>query len=241
MDDLCTAFQALAVALAHDGNPFDLVGPEATNIVAAYTHSIGKPSPAKTWWHLPYDHPAIARALRIDPSEPVARYALAPFRYVKRSDRHLILAAWPCPRQFSPITADWLEIEAVLAWEPATGAVHVLTDERPQLFGNVTEDDAVVFADPRAFFTEWARKRAWFASAYQAAMTSPWSAKPRETDRLPGGLIVGDPDSIHWPYQTMPQRFTTVGIDPKRVNRAILKSARLPLCTGTENTIARAA
>ncbi len=241
MDELALAFQALAVALSHDGNPFDLIGPEATNLTAAYTHSISKPCPAKAWWHLPYDHPAIARALRIDPSESVARYALAPFRYVKRGERHLILAAWPCPRQFTPIDLDWLGIEAVIAWEPSTGAVHVVTDDRPQLFGALSDDAAVVYADPRAFFTSWAQRRAWFASAYQAAMTSPWSAKPREIDTLPGGLIVGNPEAIHWPTHTMPQRFTTVGIDPRTINRCILKSARLPLCTGTETNIARAA
>lgn len=241
MNDVSLAFNALSVALAYDGNPFDMLGTEGTNIVAAYTQSLGKACPARTWWHLPYDHPAIARALRIDPAESVARYALAPFRYTKRGERHLILAAWPCPRQFSPITLDWLGIETVIAWEPATGRVTVATDDRPQLFGAVTAEDATVYGDPRAFFTAWARKRAWFATARQAAMVSRWAALPDELDTLPGGLIVGGVDAINWPAPTLPPRFTCVGIDPRAVNRAILKSASLPLCVGAETDIARAA
>jgi hypothetical protein len=237
MDDLTLAFQALSVALAYDGNPMDRIGAEATNLIAAYAHSIDKPSPAKTWWNLPHDHAAIARALRIDRTESVAWYALLPFRYIKRGDRHLILAAHPTPMS----APDWLGIETVLAWEPVTGRVTNLTDDRPQLFGAVTETDATLYADPRAFFTAWMRQRAWYATARIEAMKSPWAARPAEVSTLPGALMVGDLDAIEWPRDGMPPRFTTVGIDPRAVNRAMLKSARLPFCTGVENDIARAA
>lgn len=233
------AFDALRFALAMEGNPFDLIGPEATNEISAYLYAIGKPCPARMWWNLPHDNPLIARALRIDPSQSCARYALAPFRYIKRGGRHLILAAHPCPRQFSPIDLDWLGIETVLAWEPKTDKVEVLTDDRPQLFGRVTDEDNTVFADARAFFTAWMRNRAWYATARLEAMKSPWSAKPAEVDLLPGALIIGDPEAIHWPVHSMPRHFQAVGIEPKRLNRAILKSASLPMCVGAD--VARAA
>jgi hypothetical protein len=228
-----------SVIAAFAENPVDELGSDGWNYLAAYWRDIGRDTPAKAWWHLPFNHPAIGRALRIDRTQPGATYALAPFRYLKDGDRHLILAAYPCPHVFAPIDHDWLGIETVLSWEPATGKVEVLTDKRPQLFGQLTEDDNTVFADPRAFFTAWMRARAWYASARQQAFNARWHAVPPERDTLPGALIVGDPDAIHWPTVTMPRHLQCVGIDPKRVNRAILKSASLPMCIGFDT--ARAA
>lgn len=231
MDDTSTAFNALRVALTRDGNPFDLIGAEGTNLVSMHIHATAKESPAKTWWNLPFDHPLIARALRIDRGQSCAQYALAPFRYLKsKTGRHLILAAHPTPRQFTPIDLDWLGIETVLAWEPSTGKVAVWGDDRPQLFGRVTETDAIVFGDARAFFTAWMRQRAWYATARLEANKSPWSAKPAEIDLLPGALAIGDIEAIRWPVHAMPRHFETVGIDPTRLNRAILKHAALPMC-----------
>lgn len=220
-------------------NPIEAMGADGWNYLYAYQRDIKRDTPAKTWWHLPFDHHAIARALRVDRSQTGATYVLAPFRYLKDGDRHLILAAYPCPHLFSPADMDWLGIETVVAWEPSTGKVEVLTDDRPQLFGRLTEEDSTIFADPRAFFTAWMRARAWYATARQQAAQARWSAVPPELDVLPGALIVGDPDVIHWPTTTMPRHVQCVGIEPKRVNRAILKSASLPMCTGFDT--ARAA
>lgn len=225
----------LSIAAAFVENPVEELGAEAWNYLAAYWRDIKREGPAKMWWDLPFDHPAIARALRIDRSQPGATYALAPFRYMRDGARHLILAAYPCPHAFAPIDIDWLGIETVVAWEPVTGKVEVLTDDRPQLFGRLTEDDSTIFADPRAFFTAWMKARAWYTATRQQAVYSKWSATPRELDVLPGALIVGDPDVIHWPTATMPRHVQCVGIEPKRVNRAILKSASLPMCVGFDN------
>jgi len=213
-------------------NPIEELGADGWNYLRAYQRDIAREGPARVWWHLPFDHPAIARALRIDRTQSGATYALLPFRYLKDGDRHLILAAHPCPHAFAPTDMDWLGIETVIAWEPSTGKVTVLTDDRPQLFGHLTEDDNTVFADPRAFFTAWMRARAWYATARQQAAYSKWAATPPELDMLPGALIVGNPDAIRWPTATMPRHIQCVGIEPKRVNRAILKSASLPMCVG---------
>lgn len=230
---------ALSVIAAFDPAPLETMGADAWNYLAAYWRDIENESPAKTWWGLKHDHPAIARALRIDRSEPHAWYALLPFRYLKLGDRHLILAAYPTPKIITAVDQDWLGIETVIAWEPTTGAVSVMTDDRPQLVGRVTETDSTVFAEPRAFFTAWMRQRAWFMAARVQASQRKWSAMHGEPDLLPGALIVGDPDKISWPVHSMPDRFTCVGIEPKRVNKAIIRSARLPMCAGID--IARAA
>lgn len=220
-------------------SPVNELGADGWNYLAAYWRDIARETPAKMWWSLPFDHVAIARALRIDRTQVGATYALAPFRYLRKGDRHLILAAYPCPHIFAPIDYDWLGIETVIAWEPTTGKVEVLTDNRPQLFGRLTDEDNTIFADPRAFFTAWMRARAWYASARQQAVYTKWTAVPPELDVLPGALIIGDPDMIHWPTPTMPRHLQCVGINPKRVNRAILKSASLPMCIGFDT--ARAA
>lgn len=231
---------ALAHIAAFDAAPLETMGAEAWNYLQAYWRDIARDGWAKTWWNLPFNHPAIGRALRIDRTQVGATYALAPFRYFKdESGRHLILAAHPCPQVFVPADLDWLGIETIVAWEPTTGKVEVLTDDRPQLFGRLTEDDNTVFDDPRAFFTAWMKARAWYSSARQQAASAKWSATPPERDVLPGALIIGDAEAVHWPTVTMPRHIQCVGIDPKRVNRAILKSASLPMCTGFDT--ARAA
>lgn len=237
-------YDSAAIAAAHviaafDDNPVEAMGADGWNYLRAYQRDIARETPAKTWWHLPFDHPAIARALRIDRTQPGATYALAPFRYIKHGARHLILAAYPCPHAFAPVDMDWLGIETVIAWEPVTGKVEVMGDDRAQLVGRLTDDDSTVFADTRAFFTAWMRSRAWYFGARQHAAYARWSATPPEIDVLPGALIVGDPEAIRWPSATMPRKIQCVGIDPKRVNRAILKSACLPMCTGFDT--ARAA
>ncbi len=200
--------------------------------LAAYERDLAEPTPARLWWHLPCDHPAVARALRIDASTTEAWFAMLPFRYFKQEaegepTRHLILAAHPAP----DIGAmDWLDIETVLAWEPATGRYDVVGFDAPQLVGRITEMDNIAFGDPRAFFTAWAALRA----QYLAARNSQPGYDGPIPDLTPGALIVGDPDKIAWPIYTMPPRFTCTGIDPKRVNRAILKFAKLPMCAGLE-------
>lgn len=230
---------ALQTIAAFDADPLNTMGPDAWNHLAAYWRDIENESPGKTWWDQSHDHPAIARALRIDRSEPHAWYSLAPFRYVKIDNRHLILAAHPTPRIFAPIDQDWLGIETVIAWEPSTNMVNVLTDDRAQLVGRVTDSDSTVFAEPRAFFTAWMRQRAWFMAARADAAQHTWAALPDEPHHLPGALIVGDPDKVAWPVHSMPDRFTCVGIDPRAVNKAILRFAKLPMCAGID--IARAA
>lgn len=225
---------SLSVVAAFSESPVDAMGVDAWNYLASYWRDIETDTPSKMWWHQPYDHPAIARALRIDRTDPSALYALMPFRYAKIDGRHLILAAYPTPKVFECFDDDWLNIETVIAWEPVTNTARIMDEPGNLIVGRVTETDSTIYADPRAFFTAWMRQRAWYYSARKEAGAKPFAAIPAEPDLLPGALIVGDPDKIAWPIHSMPDRFTCVGIDPKTVNRAILKFAKLPMCAGLD-------
>lgn len=201
------------------------------NALSAYLYTIKKDTPAKFWWHLPFDHPAIARALGIDRSEFAAPFALQPFRYARTDKGHRILAAYPCPRTIgTEIDHDWLGVEAVIEWDPVANAATVYDDPHPQLVGDMRDDSASLFADPRQFFIEWARNRAAFAVRFQEAVRTAWTAKPTESDVVPGALMIGTPEAIVWAPSALPEAIRCVGVDPRRVNKAILKSARLPRC-----------
>lgn len=201
------------------------------NALSAYLYAIKKDTPAKRWWHLPFNHSAIGRALNINRADYAAPYALFPFRYAKTERGHRILAAYPCPRTIgTEIDMDWLGIEAVIEWDPVTNTAQVFDDPDPQLVGDMRDDTATLFADPRAFFIEWARNRAAFAVRFQETIRTAWTAKPVEIDAIPGALMIGTPENIHWAPSAMPEAIRCVGVDPVRVNKAILKSARLPRC-----------
>lgn len=192
-----------------------------------YCRNIEAETPARLWWHLPRDKTIAARALHIDPGDPEAWFALLPFRYHKdrregEPTRHLILAAYPAP----DLAEDWFNVQTVLAWEPSTNKVEAMGNDMPQLVGRLSDDDNSVFSDPLAFFVAWARQRAGYIYA-RKAQPGYSGAIP---DLVPGALIVGDIDRIRWPIHSMPRRFTCQGADPKEINRAILKFAKLPTC-----------
>lgn len=142
--------------------------------IVRYAELLARDCPAKQWWDAPATHPAVARALQIDPKAAGAAYAMTPFRYVKLGDDHLILVAWPAPKVFDP-DPDWLDIEAVFAWNPLTNTATVLQ-------GRVDTP-----GDPRALFQKWAVARAQFAAQVHKAQRR--GAKlPPETDLLPMSL-----------------------------------------------------
>lgn len=237
--DLSLAFQSLSIFMAFDGNPFEAIGAEGTNLIASYLHDIARDGPAKFWWDQPFNHPAIARALCVNREEFGASFALQPFRYARIDKGHRILAAWPCPRSIGTvIDLDWLNVEAVISWDPVANTAEIMDDTYPQLIGVMGDQTSVLFADPRAFFTEWMRRRAAFAAEFQEMRKTHWSAKPVEPDLAPGALMVGTPETIRWRTADMPNAIRVVGIDPARVNKAILKSAQLPRCFDDQRSAA---
>lgn len=200
---------------------------EVQNIVSAHQHALSKDTPAKTWWHADYAHPAIARALHVDPGQLGARYALAPFRLWKDGERHLILAAYPAPRCLGPVDWDWLGIQSVIAWEPRTDAAFVLGDPVAQLVGTFANQPAL-YASPRDFFTDWMRARAEFFVRWLNSRRGEWAHGATERDDLPGMLAIGPLDQIRWNPSSMPENIECVGLDPAVLNRALLRAARVP-------------
>lgn len=205
---------------------------EDRNLVASYWHDLGRDSPARTWWRAaPHvDKPAVARALRINPKEGGALFGLLPFRLAQLDGRWTVLAAYPCPRTLGPVDLDWLGIDQVLAWDPVTDSVTPLGDGEPGgLFGGFTDrETGALYGSPREFFQAWAIARAEFYERWRMAQMRQWAHGAEERDLVPGVLVQGDPKDVRWRPGSMPPALTCHGLDPVKVNRAILRSAHLP-------------
>lgn len=203
------------------------------NALSARLYALGKDCPGKTWWDADPMHPAVARALRIDPQEEGAVFAKAPFRLARIDGAHVILAAYPAPRCLGPVDADWLGIEAVIAWDPRTDAATILADGAPQTVGPLTDETPRLYASPRAFFTDWLRARAEFFVRWVQSRQGAWKHGATEYDLAPGALAIGNIDDIRWNPSRMPLDIECAGIDPRRLNRALLKAARVPRAHGS--------
>lgn len=210
------------------------------NDLSAKVYARGKDTPGRRWWHLDTWHPAIGRALRISREGPEAFYACMPFRLTRAPDRTpLISIAYPTPHIFTDVE-DWLGIETVLHWNPVTNTVEIDGDTGAQLVGKFSPaaDRGTIYADPRAFFQDWCRQRAQFYVQRQASIHNHWTAPLVERDDVPGVLVVGGVDKIRWPVHQMPEVLNCVGIDPTKINRALMKSARIPRAQNSLKAVA---
>jgi hypothetical protein len=234
--DISAATQALCLA-SLEGTEIDT---DVSNFVSAYDYALSRDTPTKLWWHSDARHPAIARALKIDRAETVATYAIAPFRLGTIDEKPCILAALPCPHFFAPADIDWLRIETVIAWDPVADTATVIGDDAPQLAGKLCRfaETATIYASPFAFFRAICEERAQFA-INRSMIASNWTRKPVEPNVTPGLLLIGDIGHVRWP-STLPETLHLQGLDTSAVNRAILRSARLPRAVGQAN-LARAA
>jgi hypothetical protein len=216
------------------GQPVDA---EIQNLASAHAFTVAKDTPAKTWWDCQPYHPAIARALRIDRAQTGGVYALAPFRLWNDGTRHLILAAYPCPRILGPIDLDHLEIQSVLAWNPVTDEAEILGDHTPGLFGRngEGEDAFTLYASPRAFLTDWAINRAHAYVRLMQLRQNAW-ADAEDRDTPPGALACGPIDKIN--LTTLPRDFAAQGFDVSELNRTIIRQARLPRAHTAQNRAA---
>lgn len=217
MTDLTPAFEA---AIYPDDDDI--------NELSARLYALNRETPGKVWWDADPMHPAIARALRIDPTEEGAVFAKAPFRLAQIEGRHVILAAYPAPRMLGPVDGDWLAIEQVIAWDPRTDHAAVLGDTAPQITGALTDETPKLYASPRAFFTDWLRARAAFFVLWQQSRRGTWTHGAPEHDLIPGALAIGPIDAIQWRPHTLPANIETVGLDAARLNKALLRAARVP-------------
>ena len=200
---------------------------EATNYASSILHALDKNTMAKRWWHCEPWHPAIGRAMRIDREQTGGAYALDPFRLWSDGERHVILAAHPTPRLLGPVDGDWLGIETVLAWDPVADTVTIPEDCNAQLVGRFEDDnEGTIFASPRDFFTEWAKARAQFFVRWCEAQKGEWVHPVAEHDAAPGKLLVGALKDAR--LSNLPATLHVRGLDPREVNRHILRQANLP-------------
>jgi hypothetical protein len=208
----------------------DEIDPEALQQLAILWTAEDRDTPAKRWSQGIARHPAIYRFLRLDPADPYAPYAVEPFRVWQDPDtgKNRILAAWPCPRLIEE-QDDHLGIEQVIAWAPQQNTAAMLGDPSPGLAGAFTDREAgTLYSDPFTFFRAWVEARAAWAVEWLAAKDQAWRAPPRERDLVPGCLMIGTIDQIVWAPSDLPDAVTCIGLDPRALNSAILKAARLP-------------
>lgn len=204
----------------------------AANANVMWLRAYAEDAPAKAWFYGEVVHPAIYRALKVDRSDPAAAYACAPFRLARVDGQHRILAAWPAPPILTGFD-DWFDIEQVIAWNPTDNSAEIMGDGLPQLIGAFpTGDTGTIFASPFTFLRAWIEERAAFYTAYRAADAAHFTTAPTEGD-TPGCLIIGDAAKVRWNPDALPRNLECAGIDPAQINRAILRSARLPRATNS--------
>lgn len=211
------------------------------NSLSEYLYALKKDAPGKVWWNADFENRApIYRQLRFDPADYGAAYAIVPFRIAKIEDKAVILAAHPTPDTLDP-DPDWLNIETVFAWDPLTDTAAILSDDVPQLAGKLTDEAHDIYASPRTFFQAWAIRRATFFGRREANKAKDWHVAVREQDQVPGALLIGKLSEARInPFQ-MPEHIECHGIDPRELNRAILKAARLPRASAATSALRRAA
>jgi hypothetical protein len=230
----------------------------ASNAALLFDRADVEDSPANLWWNaqqrlalgLPersldqimadHDDPeaaaivvkrraAIARALRIDPSDEAAHFALHPFRLLRIADQWHIIAAWPTPTAV-PCAMDPHDIEAVIAWNPDTNATEVLDDPGARLIGPYAPEfteATPVYGQALPFFQAWARNRArWWG--FRKTFRNHWTKPPEEPDLAPGLLLIGQLDRVALSPSRFRPEIECVGIDPAAMNRALLRAARVP-------------
>lgn len=219
-------------AMAHCALSGEPIPAEIANYVSAADFA-AKNGPGAIWWECAPTHPAIGRALKIDRAQEGGVYALAPFRLWHDGARHLILAAYPCPRLLGPIDMDASAIEAVIAWNPVTDEAYALGDETPGLFGNLS--GSTVFRSPLDFFQSWAIERAKFFVSWGIAQGRAFQHVSDATP-CPGCLAIGPIDRIRW--IDLPREFEARGINPTELNRAIIRQANLPRAYSTNKKAA---
>ncbi len=189
-----------------------------------------------TWQNADPLHPAIYRALRIDPADPASFYAAYPFRLAKIDGAHVILAALRCP----PV-GEVAEPETLISWHPPSGTFAIVGDVNPQLIEpDHPDDEAHIYGDFFAFARAWVERRAAWFQRHLDQMADKWAHPNVEPSdgNLPGYLVVGDITKVRMP-RDLPPVLTAHGIKPKALNAAIFRSANLPRVN--ENTMRIAA
>ena len=211
-----------------------VLGDESTSAIgrqalSVWRYELEADCPQKLWRDADRSHPAIARALRVDPSDPASFYALFPFRLGKIDDEYRILVAYHPPEVLS---GNWchLDINTVLSWDPKANTVSVLDDVQPQvIIGGDHEAELTVYGDPFLFFRALVEQRAAWHMRRMDANAGKWVHPcPERPADLPGALIIGEIRDIRWPIHELPPVLNCVGCSRGAVTNSIFRSANIP-------------
>lgn len=206
--------------------------PRLASIVDRILANRSEPSgPGEAWLNANPNKAPVCRALKIDPADPVAAYATLPFTLMRDTeDRMCIAGAVGAWRVFSPLQWTPEHVAAVVLWDPLSGALSLYGDTGTALVTPFRpEPRLTIYADGFAFFRAWADRRAatWTALASAAQLHRTAHAEPADSD-IPGALVIGDLNRIDWLSADATVLVAGPGIDAKQLNRAVIRSARLP-------------
>jgi hypothetical protein len=204
----------------------------------AHTRALSADTPGHRWWKA--DHrrgrASICKALRLDPNDRFTCFATAPFRIVDEDGAPWIAGAIGL-RCFDP---QWghTEIRDVVLWNPRSGDLRIAGEatSRSAVISPAHSDGEVdVFASGFAFFRAWTERRAEYAARHLIALSDRSRIRPTEPadSNIPGILVIGDLDSIHWRELDAPVLKAGTGVEATKLKRAIFRSARLPRVVAT--------
>lgn len=172
----------------------------------------------------------ICRALKIDPAEPGATYATGPFAIMAEDGANWIAGAVGIWRALDPLPWSVDDITEVILWNPRTGQVRFLDDVGPGVvIPAKPEQRLTVYADGFAFFRAWADRRAEILARIRIAHEGHRVTAVEPLDSaIPGALAIGDLAKIHWRDIGASVLVAGPGVDAKKLNRAVIRSAHLP-------------
>ncbi len=187
-------------------------------------------TPGQQWLRGQRRAKAICKELCIDPAEPGASYAIGPFAILTVDERPWIAGAVGIWRAFKP--RDWEpdDITDVILWSPRTGELRLLDDDGPALILPANpEPRLTVYGEGLAFFRAWADRRAATFASVRTAFANHRVAgvEPHDSD-IPGALAIGDLAKLPWMQANASVLVAGPGIDGRRLNAAVIRSARLP-------------
>jgi hypothetical protein len=171
---------------------------------------------------------AVFAALKIDPLEPTASYAIQPFTVLETDEGNWIAGAvgHEPPMRYG----DWTPTGDVILWNPRSGAMRLRGVIGAALIvPHHPGARLTVFGDGFAFFRAWADNRAAIAERIAVASTNhrTTNAEPMDSG-IPGALVIGDMAKIDWRDTGASVLVAGPGIDAKALNRAVIRSAHLP-------------
>ena len=171
---------------------------------------------------------AIYRALKISPLEPTASYAIQPFTVLETGEGNWIAGA--VGHHPSTRYGDWNPTGDVVLWNPRTGEMRLRGETGAALIAPFrAEPRLTIYATGFAFFRAWADNRAALAERIAHAITNHRATNAEPADSgIPGGLAIGDLSKLNWRDLDATVLVAGPGVDPKKLNSAIIRSARLP-------------